>query len=587
MTAHQTSLDLFIPLAQGDLTDMLPPGFQATDDVDAKIAALKSVITRYLADGYALFVAWSAGKDSSVMLALTLLAMREYVETHGADNCPEMVVIYGDTLLENPVLASYAHNEIRKIRAYAQCHGLPVQVEVARPNLSSNYLVNLIGGRSIASVAGTDRTCATMMKVKPVGQVKARVLKRLSRAYDGKVLTLVGKRYDESAVRKADMIANGEVPHQYVMRNGDKLLSAIAHFTLDDIYWVIGMVRSELMETYSDFTDLVEVYRGANGGECMVNAMEGKAGSAGCGARFGCWICLQVNDDTSMQAMLSQPQYRFMAPLIAFRNYIQASHNDPAKRTWLARSINEEEGTIQITPNAYSPAYSEELLLMALSMQADEEARAEALGIEPRFTLLAYEEVLAIDVLWARYGYHRPLEASAIWQRVYEAGVRACPPAASDLPVYPRLNSVADVWVPFCDDQYDFLVYGLRDVDLMAADHEAVVTKKGQLYSDVLVDEEFVINTDELETFALYELSYALKKFNNDYCAPSAALHYLLRMGLVALAKGQHARYDGMVRMSNQIWRSGLRPYLNSPAQLIEVMGGDVSLINRQACIDL
>lgn len=574
MTVAQT--DLFNEVTQKlslvDITFELPEGFREQDTLPDKIAATKTVIKNYLSEGWALFDAYSGGKDSSVKLAIVLNAMKEFIEENGYDNCPPLAIMHSDTLLENPVIAQHTHSEIRQIRAYAALHNLPVTVHIATPSLSENYLVNIIGGRTIASTAQTkSRKCAMMMKVDPITRMKTKILKAFEKDYEDKVLTLVGKRYDESEARKNDMIANGEVPHKHFTRNDESILSPIAHFTLDDVFFFIGYVTNGEIECYSDFESLIDTYRAANGGECMVNAIEGNASSSGCGARYGCHICLHTKDDKSMEVMIQDEKYDFMRNLWAFRNYLQACHNDPAKRTWLARSVN-KDGTIDIKPNSYSPEFTEELLRMALSIQVLEEEAAFELGIAPRFQLVTFDMVMAIEMQWCRYGYHRGLEALRIWKEVNDEGKLKLPPEdLSDLPRFPLLNDVPQTSVPFMDEYYDGIESGFRDLSAMVADIEDTVEKSnGQLYANVRISDEFSMDPESLDMFLEFELDYALRTYNDRHYAPAAALHYLMRYGVVSINKGSHSEYDRMLRMSNQIWRKGLQKNLNDPSALVQ-----------------
>ena len=562
-------------LALVDITFELPEGFRKEDSFDAKYEASKEVIKSYLLEGWALFDAYSGGKDSSVKLCLVLNAMQEFVAEHGKDKCPPLAIMHSDTLLENPVIAKHTHSELMRIKSFVAANNLPVSVHVASPSLSENYLVNVIGGRTILSTAETkNRKCAVAMKVNPIQRLKKKIMENLGKDYGDKVLMLVGKRYDESASRHADMIANGERPDVHVSRSGENLLSPIAHFTLDDVYWCIGMVRNDMLSSYSDFESLVETYKAANGGECMINAVEGKAGSTSCAARYGCWVCMATADDKSMNTMVESDEFSFMRNLWALRNFMLASHNNPDLRTWLARTIN-DDGTVNIKPNSYSPEFTEQLLRMVLSVQVAEEEEAFELGIEPRFTLLTFEEVMAIECQWGRYGYHRGLEAIRIWKEVIDQGRLTLPPMDTDsLPKFPRLNDVPAATVPFVDEHYDSIHTGFRDVGAMVAGCEDTVIKPdGSIYTNARTSEEFSIDPEALMMFVDYEMDRALENYNNDNWAPGAGLHYLFRLGVVSINKASHSEYDRMLRMSNQIWRLGLRPMLNDPQKIVETLG--------------
>lgn len=82
-----------------------------------------------------------------------------------------------------------------------------------------------------------------------------------------------------------------------------------------------------------------------------------------------------------------------------------AKHFDPSARCWLARTVNEETGTIKIVPNSYSPQHCLDLLRIMLTVQIREEIESGRLGIAPRFTILDERQIIAIDFISARYGY--------------------------------------------------------------------------------------------------------------------------------------------------------------------------------------
>ncbi|MCV6590793.1 MAG: phosphoadenosine phosphosulfate reductase family protein [Marinobacterium sp.] len=594
-------MDLFSEMIPVTDTLALPAGFQPENDIDEKVRAAVETVKRYLSEGWALFQAWSGGKDSSVQLVLTLQALREHIAEHGLEGCPELIVMHSDTLVENPVIHAHTQSEITHIREYAQQHQLPVTVEVAEPRLSENYLVSVIGHQMLASVAGVKRTCAIMMKVEPLQRLQRQILQKLQRNYGDKVLTLVGKRYDESDARRTDMITNGERPDRHVIRDGQAILSSIAHLTLDDVLWVVGMVRSDKLPGYSDFNSLVETYRAANGGECMVNAVDGKGGGAGCGARYGCWLCLQNSDDKSMESLLADPGYGYLRPLWHFRNYLQHCHNDPARRTWLSRRVN-TDGSVNLAPASYSPEFTEELLTMLLSIQVQEADAAAELDIAPRFSVITLEEVIAIDALWSRYGYHKPLQALAIWQAVVRRGLKVIPPEdLAHLPHYPSLAGSQTTALPFQDAHYRSAAFGLRQPVMQVLDQEPTAVqpentrlraflKTGKLLPPVIHKKHerqhcatntapwFQVNTDELGVFMAWELPDALAHYNHDDIAPSEGLRYLLRMGVISLNAGGHSDYDRMMRQSDQIYRYNLRPILNQPEAILRRLGSNMVL---------
>ena len=393
---------------------------------DEKVVNAVEVIKSLIRAGKRVVAATSFGKDSSVVLALTLRAMEE-LKAEGVE-VPELHVLNSDTLIENPVVHAFSKQEIRSLKAYAERKGLPVRMWVCSPNLSENWLISLIGGRTVASMPGNSAKCTIQMKKSPMDrtkrQIKSIIKQELGSAFsDDSIVTLIGTRRDESAVRGRNMASRGEsaiVPVN-TAKEGEKaswILSPIADFTTMDVFTFLGRVTNGRIETYSDFCQLTQVYRDSSG-DCMVNIFmrDGAAErKTSCGARHGCWMCLRVSSDKSMENMLAQEdeKYSWMAPLSSFRNYLKARHYDPSARNWLARSVNADDGTIKIAANAYAPDFCLELLRYALTIDANEIEWAMQNQTSPRFNLLGMKEVLAIDLLWARHSYQRPFTALAV-----------------------------------------------------------------------------------------------------------------------------------------------------------------------------
>ncbi|MFB8831964.1 hypothetical protein ACE0DR_27845 [Azotobacter sp. CWF10] len=106
------------------------------------------------------------------------------------------------------------------------------------------------------------------------------------------------------------MTKRGESAFEAVISPGGSqewILSPIAEFTAFDVFEYIGWVRSGKLECYDSFDGLVEVYRGLNGGDCMVTAyLAGKEQNRPpCNARTGCWACCRVSRDTSAENMIA------------------------------------------------------------------------------------------------------------------------------------------------------------------------------------------------------------------------------------------------------------------------------------------
>lgn len=542
------------------------------EKVAVAVAAIKTLILA----GRHLSVAWSGGKDSSVTLSLALMAMRELI-AEGV-SVPVLHVCHSDTLMENPVVSAYNKLMIKRMKTYSEASGIPMRVWLASPGLSMDYLVSVIGGRTIMSVANNTK-CQQMTKAYPLNKLKRQVRRHIAtqtgvKAKDVQIVSLIGTRFDESAARGRAMAGRGEsaVDAVDVMDDGQLVLSPIADFTQFDVFEFIGMVRSEKIETYDNFDQLVELYRDMNSGDCMVNAyISGKEQSkAPCNARTGCWTCARVSRDTSAESLIATDggKYAWMKPLNDLRAFMIKMHFNPEGRTWLARDVG-EDGWITITPNAYSPEYTKQLLGIILSIQADEYLEARRLGIAPRFKLLSLKQIMAIELNWGRYGYQPAWTALKLYRSIYRDGKRWRIPVLDSMKTYTEKDVSFRSRVPFADGQYNGVFSGLRSVHAAMADAEDLtVTRDGQYVSNVQVGNEYEIDDEGLALFMEFEFDRVLdsQRLNE---SPDAAIHYLLGLGTVQLFKGSHSDWDRMLRVSTQLTRHGLQPLLHDPHAII------------------
>lgn len=274
-----------------------------------------------------------------------------------------------------------------------------------------------------------------------------------------------------------------------------------------------------------------------------------------------------------MANMLGRPGNAYMQPLHALRAYLKANQYDPSKRNWLARTVK-DDGTVTIAPNSYSPDYSEELLRIVLSIQMRENDDARREGVSPRFQLLTSEDVIAIEFMWSRYGYHRTTAAMKIYKEVVlDRQFVDVPVVAANFPhkAFPRFSQS----VPFADEEYCHFLNGLRDVYAMTADCESTVTNsRGDVFTAVNTDVEFTVDQEGAAMFFDYELDFFLDNYGQRGYTSTQVAFYFLRLGVISLNKGGHAENARMLRMANQIQRLGIAPLLNDPERLIERLSG-------------
>ncbi|MCH8552499.1 MAG: phosphoadenosine phosphosulfate reductase family protein [Natronospirillum sp.] len=350
----------------------------------------------------------SYGKDSGAMLALCLEAVRRYKARTGVSK--KVVVLTADTRAENPKVTLLAHEMSSQMLAWARAQGLDVQQRFVMPRAQDAYLVSMIGGKGIASTPSGSSACTIDLKKRPMDLAK----RELSKHYGaGRILTLIGTRYDESQTRGERMRGRGErfdVP--YLSGDGQWMLSPIADWTVGDVWQFLNGAHDANrigFETFSDFVPTIILYEGLGESTCSIGAVDptfGQAGNTCSGGRTGCWICQKVSRDHSLWSMLDR--WPELKPLVMLSEAIRAGHDVRRNRTWLTRAID-ADGCLSISAGAYSPEWQQQLLRWVLSVDMMEDRWSENSGKPRRFPpIMDAEQLLMIGFFWARYGVQKP-----------------------------------------------------------------------------------------------------------------------------------------------------------------------------------
>lgn len=89
-------------------------------------------------------IGFSGGKDSTVLLTLTWLALLQLRE-QGHELYRQVYVVNNDTLVENPVIEEYVTDVLKLIDREAKTQALPIQVKVTTPALEDTFGLVLSG----------------------------------------------------------------------------------------------------------------------------------------------------------------------------------------------------------------------------------------------------------------------------------------------------------------------------------------------------------------------------------------------------------------------------------------------------------
>lgn len=530
-------------------------------------------------EGYVLQCACSFGKDSSVVLVLTLEAIRRRIEA--GQSVQTVYISHSNTGVENPAMDVYTEAMITVLEGYCKLNQLPVKVVKVTPSLTSSFAYSVIGRGNLPVFAGANRSCSVDWKLRPQQKAVRQLLATLQNP--GELVTLVGTRFSESVVRGNKMRERGDDPTKLVlMEGGFYSCSIIADWEVEDV-WELLMAcegrRGGPYRTYvDDFSWCLELYKEANEGMCAIITGDG-GNKAACGSRFGCATCLIAGDrDKSMEAMIaSAPEkHGHLEGTNRFRNFLSHTRWDMTRRSWLGRKVS-EGNCMAIAPNAYSTEMRRELLRYLLTLDVLEEERAEedearlfrgeientesnqALG-GVTFQFITPQKLLAIDFIWSlSQGFDHAFPALTEWYEIRVLGKRYPIP---DIAPIEKGKIPETRWYPFPEGDGPVAMPGLRDSFLEATNGERhpgrppVRTIRdrytGESRRIVYYEESDEMEIDPAEA-TLFVDGFEAFYDQAPYESATTSAKFYLNQGLIKLGRGKAADYDEMARRA-QYW---------------------------------
>ena len=299
----------------------------------------------YLSDKVPWVVGYSGGKDSTAILQLVWLAIRDLPPEQ---RTKPVHVISTDTLVENPVVAAWVGRSLQEMQEASKAQGMPIQPHRLTPDLSDTFWVNLIG-RGYPAPRPKFRWCTYRLKIQPSNRFIRDVVRE-----NGETILVLGTRKGESAARARSMARLEKLAVRQRLTPNAALNNSLVYTPIED--WSTDDVWAFLMRVPNcwghDHKELLSMYRGASeDGECPL-VMDLETPSCG-NSRFGCWVCTLVDEDKSMAAMIQNDGEKdWMLPMLRFRKELDFRGEEARNLERSRRDFRRMSGSLTFRTNA-------------------------------------------------------------------------------------------------------------------------------------------------------------------------------------------------------------------------------------------
>ncbi len=336
-------------------------------------------------------IGFSGGKDSTVLLTLTWLALIKARE----NNIPlkrQVYVVCNDTMVENPVIEEYVSTVLKTIQKAAKEQQLPVTVKTTTPQIEDTFWSCVIG-KGYPVPNNSFRFCTEKMKIKPTSTFITNQV-----VADGEAIILIGTRLDESQHR-AQSIKRHEIKghrlSKHPLNPNTYTYAPIKELMLEEIWWIINAIPSPWG---FDNKILFKIYADASADDYECPTVVTDETHRSCGqSRFGCWICTVVKEDKSMTSLIKNG-VEWMKPLLDFRNRLVENRNISEYRCSTRRNGQAAVDETGHNMGNYTMKYRIQLLRELLIIQKNTQKHRSSIG------LITSQELIAIQVMWYRDG---------------------------------------------------------------------------------------------------------------------------------------------------------------------------------------
>lgn len=336
-------------------------------------------------------IGFSGGKDSTVLLTLTWIAMQELKEENVALN-RNVYVVCNDTMVENPIIEEYVITVLDTIQKAAKEQQMPITVATTTPELEDTFWCCVIG-KGYPAPNNSFRFCTEKMKIKPTSKFITDQV-----ATDGEAIVLVGTRLSESQQRERSIRKHEIKGHRlskHPLNANTYTYAPIKELMLEEVWWIINSIPSPW-----GFNNeiLYRIYLDASADDYECPTVVTDDSHRSCGqSRFGCWICTVVKEDKSMSALINSG-VKWMKPLLDFRDRLVQNRNVSDLRCETRRNGQRAVDETGHKMGNYTMEYRIQLLRELLTIQKETQ------DYRASIDLITNQELIAIQVIWYRDG---------------------------------------------------------------------------------------------------------------------------------------------------------------------------------------
>lgn len=278
---------------------------------------IKQMEKIYLYDNRPWIIGYSGGKDSTLVLELAYIMLKNLPENKRKK---PVYVVSSDTLIENPIVLNRLKSSIRRINESAVEDNLPLTAQLVYPRYDDSFWTNLIGKGFPTPKSVSFRWCTQRLKIDPTNRFIEEKINE-----NGEVIVLLGVRKDESITRKESIERRqieGYILNPHGSLKNTYVYSPIVDLTTDEV-WATLLSDGGRNPWGENNNYLIDLYEEGSEEECpfiMPSGSEKEVKSCA-NTRFGCWVCTIVKEDKSLKSFINNG-YHELIPLLEFRNWL-------------------------------------------------------------------------------------------------------------------------------------------------------------------------------------------------------------------------------------------------------------------------